>query len=192
MFHIHAFPDVCGRRFRSSHNPVTCLLQHYIKSIWSRSCSWILREFPFYSPCLYFIHLSPLDFLFYATEIRFLRTDGFCIALWKQTALRVGPIPPRHLISQLPFSNNPWLSYIYLSPQTITLFFWKKRLAGLQILADFSGRVEQRNLFHSSAFLKRETSWTCLRQHFAESHFRLHASFSQSLLPSPGLGINIF
>lgn len=58
-------------------------------------------------------------------------------------------------VSQLPCSNNPWLSYIYFFPHTITIFFFfKKRLINSPNTGtDFSVSVEQKNLFHSSAFL---------------------------------------
>lgn len=148
MFHIHSFPQ-CGRHFSSSHNLVTSLLQHYIKSIWNRPCSWILREFPFFF-CLYFIHLSLLYFLFCATEIRFYRTGGFCIALWRQTALGVfQSFQDLSFLSCLLAITPGWAISIYL-PTPLHFyyyFFFKKRLVILQILADFSERVEQRNLF---------------------------------------------
>lgn len=156
-----------------------------MKSIWSRLYSWILRQFPFYSLCLYFIHFSLLCFLFYATEIRFLGTKWILSHSLKADSFGGVPIPLRPLISQLPYSKNPWLSYTYLSPHISTLsffpfffFFLRKDWLSLQTLSDFSGRVKQRNLFHSSTFLKQETSWTCLWQRVAESHFKLHASLS--------------
>lgn len=127
MFYIHSFPQ-CGRRFSSSHNLVTSLLQHYKKSIWSRPSSTV-REFPFYSLCLYFTHLfSPLLFILCKWNQVF---KNWCVLHSSLKADSFGgvPIPPRPLISQLPYSNNPCLSYIYLSPHTITLFFfWKKGL----------------------------------------------------------------
>lgn len=65
------------------------------------------------------------------------------------------PIPQRPLVSQLPCSNNPWLSYIYFFPHTITIFFFfkKRPINSPNTGTDFSVSVEQKNLFHSSAFL---------------------------------------
>lgn len=123
-----------------------------------------------FSPLLFILSQWDQDFKDWWILHRYLKADS----------LGGVPSPPRPLVSQLLFSNNFWLNCIYLSPHNITIFFFflKKRLVSVQILADSCGTMPQRNLFHSSALPKHETSQTCLWQLFAESLFR-HNSFSR-------------
>lgn len=70
-----------------------------------------------------------LYFLFCANEIRFLRIDVFCIALWKQTALGVFPfLQGLSFLSCLTAITPAWATSIYLPTPLLFFFFWKKGL----------------------------------------------------------------
>lgn len=175
----------------SSHSHVTYLPKHCIKSVWSRHCCWILRQFAslksLFSLRLFCTFFLPLLFILCYWGWVF-KNRWILHRSLEADSLGSVPIPPRPLISQLPLGNNPWLSCVYSPPQTIRLFL-KKRPDSLQTVADFCGMVPQRNLFHSSALLKHEMRQTCLWQCFAES-LLWRAFSSQQLFPSPGLHRN--
>lgn len=111
----------------SSHSCVTYLPKHCIKSVWSRHCCWILRQFAF----LKLLFSLPLFCTFFFPLLFILRYWGWVFKNWwilhrslEADSLGSVPIPPRLLIS---LGNNPWLSCIYSPPQIIRLSFSEEK-----------------------------------------------------------------